>query len=221
MKGGPEMIASIAKTGIRLLEEAASVIGVRSWTEEPPYEVEKKLGDVQIRRYGPRIAAETTVFADEEAEARNQGFRRLASYIFGGNQTRTKIAMTAPVTQQPANADGQKIAMTTPVSQTAGPDGGWVIRFFMPGRWTRDTLPTPNDATVKLVTAPPETFAVLRFRGSWGPAAIAARTDQLMRAVQASGYQVGGEPLSWFYDPPWTLPLLRRNEVAVVVTPQS
>lgn len=61
MKGGPEMIASIAKTGIRLLEEAASVIGVRSWTEEPPYEVEKKLGDVQIRRYGPRIAAETTV----------------------------------------------------------------------------------------------------------------------------------------------------------------
>jgi hypothetical protein len=215
------MIASIAKAGIRLLEQAASVIGVRSWTEEPPYEVEKTLSDVQIRRYGARIAAETTVFADEEAEARNQGFRRLAGYIFGGNNSRTTIAMTAPVTQQRANADGKKIAMTAPVSQTAGPDGGWVIRFYMPARWTSDTLPIPNDATVKLVTVPPETFAVLRFRGSWGRAAIAARTAQLMSAAQTSGYQLAGAPISWFYDPPWTIPLLRRNEVAVAVTPRS
>jgi SOUL heme-binding protein len=96
-----------------------------------------------------------------------------------------------------------------------------VIRFFMPARWTSDTLPIPNDATVKLVTVPPETFAVLRFRGSWGRAAIAARTAQLMSAVQTSGYQLAGAPISWFYDPPWTIPLLRRNEVAVAVTPRS
>ncbi len=212
------MIAKVAKSGLRLLHEAASVVGVRSGTEEPRHVVEHRLGAVEIRRYGPRIAAETTVYADDEADARNTGFRRLAGYIFGGNYTRTKIAMTAPVTQQTAS---QTIAMTAPVSQSARPDGAWVIRFFMPAGWTLDTLPAPNDATVNLVTVEAETFAVLRFRGSWGPAAIAARTDQLMRAVQTSGYQPCGTPVSWFYDPPWTVPLLRRNEVAVRVAPSS
>ena len=31
----------------------------------------------------------------------------------------------------------------------------------------------------------------------------------------------GGDPVVWFYDPPWTLPPLRRNEVAVRVTRQA
>lgn len=209
------MIAKVAKTGLRVLQEAASVVGVRSGTEEPRYTVEGRLGDVEIRRYGPRIAAQTTVSADDEADARNQGFHRLAGYIFGGNHGRTKIEMTAPVTQQSA---GQAIAMTAPVSQGSGPDGSWVIRFFMPAGWTLDTLPAPKDASIELVAVPPETFAVLRYRGSWRPSAVAARTDQLMRTVADSGYQPDGEPFSWFYDPPWTVPLLRRNEVAVAVT---
>ncbi len=209
------MIVRAAKTGLRLLQEAASVVGVRSGTEEPHYIVESRLGDVQIRRYGPRIAAETTIFAVDEADARNRGFRRLAGYIFGANHTRTKIAMTAPVTQQPAS---QTIAMTSPVSQSRRPDGAWVIRFFMPAEWTLDTLPTPNDAAVKSVAVESETFAVLRFRGSWGPAAVASHTDQLMQTMKTSSYQLSGGPVSWFYDPPWTVPLLRRNEVAVRVT---
>ncbi len=212
------MIAKVAKAGLRVVQEAASVVGVRSGTQEPQYVVEGRIGEVEIRRYGPRIAAETTVFADDEAEARNRGFRRLAGYIFGGNHTRTKIAMTAPVTQQTA---GQKIAMTAPVSQSARPDGAWVIRFFMPAGWTLDTLPVPNDETITLASVEAEVYAVLRFRGSWGPASVAARADQLTRAVANSDHQASGAPMAWFYDPPWTVPMLRRNEVAVKVTSPS
>lgn len=216
------MIARVVQTAVSLLEQAASVFGVRSATEEPKYVVENQLGDVQIRRYGPRIAAETEVHADDESDALNRGFRRLAGYIFGGNHARTTIAMTAPVTAQPAEArDRQKIAMTAPVSQTRSPDGAWVIRFFMPARWTIDSLPVPDDAAVTLIPVGPQTFAVLRFRGSWKPSAITSRTDELMQTVQTSDYHPAGAPLSWFYDPPWTIPLLRRNEVAVAVTPPS
>lgn len=116
-----------------------SMVGIRSGTEEPPYTVARRVGEVEIRRYGSRIAAETTVEADEEP-ARNEGFRRLARYIFGGNTGSSTIAMTAPVAQAP----GQKIAMTAPVAAQPGAAGQWVIRFFMPSSHTIDTCPRPT-----------------------------------------------------------------------------
>jgi SOUL heme-binding protein len=87
-----EAIVGLAK---RLIEAGGSIVGVRYWTEEPVYTVEQVTSGLEIRYYGPRVAAETTVAADEVA-ARSGGFRRLAGYIFGGNHTDTKIAMTAP-----------------------------------------------------------------------------------------------------------------------------
>ena len=82
-----------------------AIVGVRHGTEEPTYTAEQITSRVEIRHYGPRIAAETTVTAEEVA-ARSDGFRRLAGYIFGGNQVREKIAMTAPVAQQDGTAGG-------------------------------------------------------------------------------------------------------------------
>jgi hypothetical protein len=120
----------------RVAAEAGSVVGLRFGTEEPRYTSEKVTHGLEIRNYGPRIAAETTVFGDED-EALSDGFRRLAGYIFGNNHGNAKIAMTAPVARQ----SGQKIAMTAPVSKTSSADGGSVVRFFMPSGWTMDTLP--------------------------------------------------------------------------------
>jgi hypothetical protein len=125
------MLNKIAGALGQVAEGAGTIVGIRHGTEEPSFTVERRVGsangEVEIRRYGPRIAAETTIDADEEA-ARNEGFRRLARYIFGGNQGKTKIAMTAPVVQE----KGQKIAMTAPVAAQRGSTGQWVIRFFMP-----------------------------------------------------------------------------------------
>ncbi|WP_343708329.1 heme-binding protein [Mycobacterium sp.] len=212
------MLGAIARVTKQLIEAGESIVGVRHGTEEPAYTVEQRTDGVEIRRYGPRIAAETTVTAGEEA-ARSKGFRRLAGYIFGGNHTDTKIAMTAPVAQQSGAARGEKIAMTAPVAQQAEGDDEWVIRFFMPAGKTMESLPQPDNPAVRLVAVPGETIAVRRFTGSRSRSAIAAQTAALMRTLGGLSVQPVGEPVAWFYDPPWTVPMLRRNEVAVPVKP--
>ena len=108
--------------------------------------------------------------------------------------------------------------MTAPVAQGPAGSGRWVIQFFMPGAWTMETLPIPRDPAVSLVELPPESYAVLRFSGLAGTQAVAARQAELAAAVHASTWTADGEPVVWFYDPPWTVPPLRRNEVAVRVT---
>lgn len=213
------MLTVIAKLTKELIEAGGSVVGVRDGTEEPSYSVEQVTPDVELRHYGQRIAAETIVTAGEEA-ARNIGFRRLAGYIFGGNHADTKIAMTAPVVQQPRGTRGEKIAMTAPVAQEQAGAGQWVIRFFMPAEKTMESLPTPDDATVRLVTVPDATVAVRRFAGCRNRRAVASQVAQLMRTVRDIGLEPAGAPAAWFYDPPWTVPMLRRNEVVVVVEPK-
>ena len=205
------MLKRVIETAVQCIEGVGGIVGIRVGTEEPHYLADRLSERVEVRRYGPRIAAETTVDAGDEA-ALSTGFRRLAGYIFGGNHRHTKIAMTAPVAQQ-----RHRIAMTAPVEQT-GPDGGSVIRFYMPAKWSLVTLPEPDDDTVRLVEVPAQTFAVLRFSGDRGPAAVRERTDELLNTLRANDFTPSGEPVAWFYDPPWTVPFRRRNEVAVPIS---
>ncbi len=183
-----------------VIDAAGTVVGYRHGTKEPDYSAEKLSRNVEIRRYGPRVVAETTVTAGEEA-ARNTGFRRLARYIFGGNRVHEKITMTAPVAQEAAG------------------DRRWVIRFFMPADKTLESLPEPDDGEVRLVAVPPEMVAVHRFTGSRSRRAIAAHTAELMTTLRETGFEAVDTPEAWFYDPPWTVPALRRNEIAVPVAP--
>lgn len=181
-----------------LLLSACSVVGIRGGTEEPHYDVVEQVGDAELRAYAPRLAAETVVPGGAEA-ARGEGFRRLAGYIFGGNAGGSRIAMTAPVAQAPAGA-------------------GWSIRFYLPADVADP--PAPRDARVHIVTVPGETMAVLRFSGIASDGAIAAQRARLLGLLAPSGWQPAGPPVTWFYDPPWTLPPFRRNEVAVPVVRQ-
>lgn len=207
------MLSKIASAVTQVAEGAGTIVGIRNGTEEPDYTVVREIDGVQIRRYGTRIAAETTVDASNEESSRNEGFRRLARFIFGSNSAKDKIAMTAPVAQQ----QSQKIAMTAPVATQRGSTGDWVIQFFMPSKYTMDTLPTPKDERVRLVEVPGETVAVLRFNGSYSPDAVAGKTGQLLDTLRRNNIDTIGEARSWFYDPPWTVPFLRRNEVLVTV----
>ena len=141
-----------------------SVFGING-VEEPHFEVVENVGAIAIRQYSERVAAETTVRGSEQ-RTRDIGFRRIAGYIFGGNQARAKIAMTAPVAQSTVgggHAGGQTIPMTAPVSQARATDGDWVVRFFMPAGSSLASLPKPDNALVRLVAVPAETYAVLRF----------------------------------------------------------
>ncbi|WP_291298644.1 heme-binding protein [Elioraea sp.] len=208
--GGLAAIAAAAVTS------ACTVVGVRDGTEEPRYDVVGLVNGAEVRRYAPRLAAEVTVGGDEVA-ARSNGFRPLASYIFGANEPAAKIAMTAPVSQAPT----EKIAMTVPVVQSRQEADTWTIRFFMPAEYTAETLPRPRDGSVRIVMVPEETFAVLRFSGSTGPDAVSAQKTRLMSALATGPWAPVSEPEAWFYDPPWTIPNLRRNEVVVRVTPRE
>ncbi len=208
-------MAGIAETLVGVMAAAGGLVGIRSGTEEPRYEVVERIGAVEIRHYGPRLAAEATA-SGSESEARSDGFRKVAGYIFGGNTAKTSIAMTAPVAQSAAGS--QKIAMTAPVAQQAlGADGQWRVQFFMPAKYTRADLPVPNDPAVRIVDVPAQDYAVLRFSGSANAAIVTSRTRELRGVLASSHWRTSGEPTAWYYDPPWTAPFLRRNEVATPV----
>ena len=186
---------------------------MRTGTEEPTFTVIAQVADgVEIRRYAPRLIAEMEVAGDESA-ARSAAFRPLAAYIFGENQAAERIGMTAPVAQ----SGSERIGMTAPVAQSGG-EGLWRIGFFMPARYSEATLPRPRDARITLRTLPASEVAVLRFAGLPSAEAVAEASAKLRAALPASGWAADGASGAWFYDPPWTIPGLRRSEVWVAVS---
>lgn len=194
-----------------------AVIGgvqVASRVAEPTYEVLTRLDGLELRRYAPYVVAETRV-EGEYRSSLNAGFRRLAGYIFGGNRSRRKMAMTAPVSAQ-ADSSSEKIAMTAPVSAQQD-TGGWLIAFAMPAGSQLDTMPLPNDARVTLRQLPARRVAALRFRGWAGARDVAKKTAELLAALSAAKLTPTGVPVIAQYNPPWTLPFLRRNEILIDV----
>tara|TARA_B100001121_G_scaffold96686_1_gene85557 strand:- start:2222 stop:2821 length:600 start_codon:yes stop_codon:yes gene_type:complete len=162
--------------------------------EEPVYQVEKawEAEQIEIRAYAPRIMAVTGMNEDSDS-----GFRVLAGYIFGGN------------------AEEQKIAMTAPVQQTMA--GEKEVAFMMPAEYALKDLPQPEDQRVSFREAPAYTAAVIQFSG-WASAEKADENwQQLQRFLIAEGIDITGEPTLNQYNPPWTLPFMRRNEIIVPV----
>lgn len=202
--------------GAALFVVVITAFDARAATEEPSFEIIDKVSAIEIREYGKRLAAEVIVDGQKE-EVRSTGFRLLADFIFGNNTTRKSIAMTAPVAQGPA--ESESIAMTAPVSQTRDSTGKWRVRFFMPSQYSTETLPKPNNPAVQIIEVPGETMAVLRFSNSRSAEAVAEKTVELLKSLAGSKWLASGTPAAWFYDPPWTLPFFRRNEVAVLVRP--
>ncbi|WP_372512997.1 SOUL family heme-binding protein [Mycobacterium cookii] len=215
------MLTAVVKIAKSIIEAGGSVVGFRGFTEEPAHSTQRLPGGVELRRYEARVAAETTVDDPDEESARRIGFQRLAGYIFGANHVDIGAPKRAPVVAQFRGGRGEKIAMTAPVTQYASPEGQWVIRFFMPSAKTLESLPAPDDPAVSLVTAPAETIAVRRFSGSTSPDALAAQTAALVQTLHDQGLEATDSPAVWFYDPPWTLPFLRRTEIVIPVRPAA
>lgn len=194
---------------------AVVLLGAAAWgpivsnVEQPKYKVVQSAGNIEIRDYAPIIVAETEV-TGERRDAIGKGFRLIADYIFGNNTASKKVAMTAPVTQQ----SSEKIAMTTPVTQQR--DGkSWRVRFIMPSKYTMETLPKPNNAAVVLKEFPAKRSAAIRFSGMGGKESLERRTKELEAFLSAKKLTPLSPPTYAFYNPPWTLPFLRRNEVLI------
>lgn len=186
--------------------------GVASAVEEPPHRVEARDGHFEIRDYPALPVAEVTVHGDRNSAA-YAGFRKLAGFIFGANSRKQSIEMTAPVIE--ARADGA--TATSALTEPAGSSPSWVIRFVMPRGFSLAALPKPDDLSIRLREEPPTRFAVLRFSGLAGDAAIAAKTAELESMLKARDLVPAGPPIVAQYDPPWTLWFMRRNEVMIPI----
>ena len=184
---------------------------IMSQVERPKYKVIMSKGSIEVRSYLPTIVAEVEVDGERE-QAINQGFRLLADYIFGNNIKKDKIAMTAPVTQQ----SSQKIAMTAPVTQQVVNDK-WRVQFIMPSEYTLESLPSPVQPEVLIKKIPAKVYAAIKFNGNGDNQNITKHQSQLNKFLTDMKLLSKSEPMYAFYNPPWTLPAFRRNEVMIEI----
>ena len=194
-------------------ESVTSVFGLRFAYEQPHYVVIQDLGrSVEIRHYDPREAIQATVPGSDRNKAAGEAFGLLFRYITGANQREQKIAMTAPV-----HTDFERIAMTTPV-QTTSVDGQVNMRFFLPRDVSKAGAPAPLDPRLHLVQVPETTIAALRYSGIATQGTRDQNAAVLKDVLAKSAWKPTGDVFQFNYDPPFTIPFLRRNEVAVAVT---
>jgi hypothetical protein len=170
---------------------------IASRAERARYKTVRRGRAIEIRDYTPMIVAEVEVSGDRDV-AVQQGFRTLADYIFGNNTAMRVIAMTAPVTTQ-------------------GDAENWQVRFVMPARYTTDTLPRPIDPEVTLKHIEAKRFAAIRFSGRVRDAGLRRHTERLEEFIRDNGLRALSPPAHAFYNPPWTVALLRRNEVMIEI----
>ena len=183
--------------------------------EEPKYSVLEKTPPFELRSYAPMILAEVRVEGDLD-DASSQGFRLIAAYIFGQNQVSEKIAMTAPVAVEEQTVKSAKIAMTAPVNIESNA-GQWTVSFVMPAEYTMDTLPKPLNSKVQLRQIPAVKRAVITFSGFSNHQKVAEKTLELEEWMKTKNLQATGTPKFARYNPPWTLPFMRRNEIQIDV----
>lgn len=204
--------------------------GLAMAIEEPKYTLVSEEGVFQVRRYPAVLIAETFVDGDMD-EASNKGFRLIADFIFGNNKAPNataggseKIAMTAPVTVEPMS---QTIEMTAPVtiepvqvsSEKMSTANRWRIHFVMPSSYTLASLPKPSNNKVVIREVPGATYAVLTYSGFNFLSNVQTRTNELMAWIKSKKMETSGSPQLARYNPPWTLPMWRRNEIMLEVKP--
>ena len=184
---------------------------VMSNVEKPDYKVIQSEQNIEIRQYEPMIIAEVEIDGKRK-DAIRDGFRLLANYIFGNNTVQQVISMTAPVQQK----ENQKIAMTAPVQQQSM-GKSWRMSFVMPSKYKLDSLPVPNNNRVRLKEILTKKFVVIEFSGTNSNENVTENENQLMSYIEAKKIKIIGSPKYAFYNAPWTLPFLRRNEVMIEI----
>ena len=202
-----KIFVAILLTVVVLAFGAAMIGPIMSNVEVPAYKIVKKEQNIEIRQCPPLIIAEVKT-AGSRQDSIGDGFRILADFIFGNNEGEKQLSMNGPITQQ----QGIKIAMTAPVQQEKT-DTEWAISFIMPSKFSIDTIPNPINDRIKIIQIPSKRYAVITFSGRSTEANLAKHTNKLEIYMNESSYSKVGNAKYAFYNPPWTLPFLRRNEV--------
>ena len=172
--------------------------------EEPSYSIVKSNENYEIRKYKDRLAVEV------EFKSEDSGFQYLFNYISGENTTSEKVSMTVPVTQS------AKIDMTAPVTQS-NKDGKMLMQFFLPSKFTIDTAPTPTNKRVKLVIIEGGYYAIKRYSGRTSDTNYKKHLEKLKENLTSDNIETLDDGIKAIFDGPFTLPIMRRNEVMMKI----
>jgi len=164
-------------------------------TEKLGYQIIEKLGDIEIRQYPPHILV-STIEQGSMSTAGSQSFRRLANYIFGGNNAGKSIAMTAPVMQ-------------------AKKDDGFVTSFVMPASMSMSQMPSSSDRTLSFSEQPGGKFAAVSFSGMASQTLFDSKSKTLKEKLAVKNIEIAGAAIYARFDGPWTPFFLRHNEVLI------
>ncbi|MDA9991822.1 heme-binding protein [Candidatus Marinimicrobia bacterium] len=171
-----------------------------SMLETPKYKLIKKSGSFEIRQYDPVVIAKTQVQSAYK-EATSTGFRRIANYIFGGNDKNVEIAMTAPViTDSPEDANGS-----------------YEVLFIMPSAYDTNKLPKPNSPNVEILERELGRVASMSFGGWATSAKIKTYQQKLSKWISNQQLQTLGNFKVAQYNSPWALPPFRHNEILIKI----
>jgi hypothetical protein len=170
---------------------------IMAQTETQNYKVIKPLKDFEIRLYPAATMATVSMNANSYKELASPGFRKLAGYIFGGNDANTKIAMTTPV------------HMDINESQSS-------MSFVMPSAYTKGKLPIPNDSSVTIITTEEEYVAAITFSGYADDESIKLNATKLENSLKENGITYFGHFRFLGYNAPYQF-VGRKNEIIVSV----
>ena len=178
---------------LAVLMTGFSVGPIMSRVEVPEFIINLTHDNIEIREYKPMLIAEIEVKGSREV-AISEGFKVLADFIFGNNIKKNKIKMTAPVIQQSS-------------------DKGWIVSFVMPKSYNIDTLPRPVNKDINIKEIPEKKMAVITFNGRSEKKNILKHESKLLEFLDKNSFRYNKNTIYAFYNPPWTLPVLRKNEV--------
>ncbi|MDX1949515.1 MAG: heme-binding protein [Rickettsiales bacterium] len=181
--------------------------------ESPKYNVLEKSDNIELREYKKYIVAEVTLDNSSEDKS-NDAFKILANYIFGGNKKASNIAMTSPVEIE--QNEGENISMTAPV-EIEKESKKTIMRFSMPSKYSLKTIPKPEDEIIKIYEVEGYKAAVIRFSWFFNEKNFLEKKKVLENFIKEKNLTAISEPIKAYYNPPFTLPFLKRNEIIIKV----
>ena len=155
--------------------------------EEANYEVVKENKEYEIRKYSDRLVIETN-------SIEGNGFRKLFNYISGNNEKNQEIKMTVPVTQEIKN-------------------GNMTMQFYLPLKFNKDNAPKPSNSDIKILTIEGGYYAVIEYSGRSSDKNFLKNKDILEKQLKKDNIEILSPPIRASYNSPFTLPMLKRNEV--------
>ena len=174
----------------RILVILISILTLSSQTmayEEANYEVVKENQEYEIRKYSDRLVIETN-------SIEGNGFRKLFNYISGNNEESQEIKMTVPVTQEIKN-------------------GNMTMQFYLPLKFNKDNAPKPSNSDIKILNIEGGYYAVIKYSGRSSDKNFLKNKNILEKQLKQDNITIISPPIRASYNSPFTLPMLKRNEV--------